>query len=210
MRSICLLLMVVLGNVNGDGQVWLKDLISPKGWNLGYGVVLRLNESNNGKDVPLTERLSMDINLGDFVGVSVGKLKRDGIELDFYVKKNDNYLEEGLYEFFLLSKQRIYLTFLGRGKKNGENGKYMIPMVLGYKSAILLTGMFGIIKLLTMKAIFLAKIALLISLYVLLLKFKHHQPAEIVEVEQLEYPVHPPIYFPSKGYGNLYQHVYFT
>lgn len=100
MRSICLLLMIVLGNVKGDGQVWLKDLISPKGWNLGYGVVLRLNESNKGKDVPLTERLSLDINLGDFIGVSVGKPKIDGIELDFYVKKNDNYLEEGLYNFF--------------------------------------------------------------------------------------------------------------
>jgi len=110
----------------------------------------------------------------------------------------------------LIRKQKIYLSFLGRGKKNEENSKYMIPMVLGYKSAILLTGMFGMIKLLTMKAIFLAKIALLISLYVLLLKFKHHQPAEIVEVEQLEYPVRPPIYFPSKAYGILYKHFYFT
>lgn len=86
----------------------------------------------------------------------------------------------------------------------------MIPMVMGYKSAILLTGMFGMIKLITLKAVFLAKIALLISLYVLLLKFKHHKPAEIVEVEQLEYPVRPPIYYPSKGYGSLYQHFQFT
>lgn len=110
MRSICLLLMVVLGNAKGDGQVWLKDLISLKGWDLGYGVVLRLNESNKGKDVPLTERLTLDINLGDLVGVSVGKAKSEGIELDFYVKKNLNYLEEGLYELFLLTE--ILLEFL--------------------------------------------------------------------------------------------------
>lgn len=96
MRSV--LLAVFFINVNAD-EVWLKDLFSPKGWNLGYGVVLKLNESVKGKDLPIMERLSLDVNFGKLVGVSVGKADSEGIDLDFYVKKNVDY-SEGKYHLF--------------------------------------------------------------------------------------------------------------
>ncbi|CAG9760713.1 unnamed protein product [Ceutorhynchus assimilis] len=170
---------ILFVNVNA-GNVWLKDLISPKGWDLGYGVVLKLNESPKGRNAPIMDRLSLDLNLGDVVGVSVGKAsKSEGVELDFYVKKNVDYQE-------------------GRGSKKG-GGKHMIPMIIGYKAAILISLMFGVMKILTLKAIILAKAALLISVFVLISKLKNHRPSEVIEFEQHSHP--PPPYYIEKDQG---------
>ncbi|KAL1494620.1 hypothetical protein ABEB36_010190 [Hypothenemus hampei] len=179
MRLKYLVLFVVFVHVNA-GQVWLKDLTSPNGLDLGYGAVLKLNEIQKARNVPIMERLSLDLNLGDLFGVSVAKAKRDGVELDFYVKKNWD-VEEG------------------RGKKD-EGGKYVMPMVIGYKAAVLITSMFAVMKVLTLKAIFLAKAALIISFFVLILKLKDHRSPEIIEVEQHGYPAHSG-HFTAKDLG---------
>ncbi|XP_066146157.1 uncharacterized protein [Euwallacea fornicatus] len=92
----------------------------------------------------------------------------------------------------------------GRGKKgDGEQGHYMIPMVVGYKAAILLAGALGVTKLIALKALFVAKAALLISFFVLLLKLKEKHGAEIIEVEQHGFPSHHvPVHFPGKDFGS--------
>ncbi|XP_066247963.1 uncharacterized protein [Euwallacea similis] len=192
MRAICLVLVVVITTANADGQVWLKDIISPKGWDLGYGIVLKINDSSKENNTPLMERLSLDLNLGDLFGVSVGKAKSDGVELDFYLKKNVDNEEEG------------------RGKKGGgDHGHYMIPMVVGYKAAILLAGALGLTKLIALKALFVAKAALLISFFLLLLKLKGNHGPEIIEVEQHGFPSHHvPVHFSGKDFGNQGFHGY--
>lgn len=58
-------------------------------------------------------------------------------------------------------------------------------MVIGYKAALMISAAFAVMKMLTMKAIILAKAALLISIVVLLMKLKHqHHGPELIEVEQ--------------------------
>lgn len=91
MRLVWLVFLVVLANVNA-GHVWLKDLFSPKGVDLGCGVVLKLHQKN-GENVPIMERFTLDLKLGNSLGVSVGKPKSDGVELDFYVNKDGNFHE---------------------------------------------------------------------------------------------------------------------
>ncbi|KAH1009406.1 hypothetical protein HUJ04_001765 [Dendroctonus ponderosae] len=183
MRLVWLVFLVVLANVNA-GHVWLKDLFSPKGLDLGYGVVLKLNDSHkDGKNVPIMERFTLDLKLGDLLGVSVGKPKSDGVELDFYVNKDGNFHE-------------------GRGKKDDNSKQMMIQMIIGYKAALAISAMMAVIKLLTLKALIAAKAALMISLLVLILKLKQPHSSEVVEVEQLEYPS-PPII--AKDIGPSFQ-----
>jgi hypothetical protein len=68
MRLICVLLCCVVAASGG----WLRDLISPKGWHLGGGLVLHLLDSQ----LPNATFLERHTIVMDYAGYGVGLTKR--------------------------------------------------------------------------------------------------------------------------------------
>ncbi|XP_060528774.1 uncharacterized protein LOC132703493 isoform X2 [Cylas formicarius] len=142
------------------------------------------------------ERLSIDVALGDYT-VSWGGAKNNDVELK--IDANDNNQFEARR----------------KGDRDGKHNMY--SMLISFKTAMLTTVMVAALKLVTLKSIILAKMALMISIIALLSKLKneHHRP-HYIEIEERA-PVHSYGYHDHRGHvdheassSNLYNDVIYA
>ncbi|XP_076266963.1 uncharacterized protein LOC143200372 [Rhynchophorus ferrugineus] len=148
-------------NSNSEG---LMRLIPYSGLDLGDGVILKINYSRSGRDLALLDRLLVDYSFSERAGVTFRDINKDNVILDFYLKT----LDDGQ----------------SKARRKTDGVKYLIPIVLGFKTALISALILGFIKLISVKALSVANTALLISSVIYYLKNKKDQSKESVKLMQ--------------------------
>ncbi|CAG9860655.1 unnamed protein product [Phyllotreta striolata] len=156
--------------------VWYKDIISPKGWEFGDGMIFHVEDTKNSNS-SFFDRIALRVDYGNVAVSAVPKPEKEAVQLDFFVKDQQE----------------------GRSKKT--MGNMLIPFWLGAAKGTAVTTLLAGMKLMALKSLLIAKIAVIISAVIIASKFLKKSEPYYVEVEQSagSHPV--PVYeFPGENH----------
>lgn len=89
-RIVIVVFFTVIVTVHYTNAIWLTDIVSDHGLDVGNGLLIRLDEQNK-KNATIFERLALRMDLGEF-GITLGKAKaRNAIELDFHLNNHTEF-----------------------------------------------------------------------------------------------------------------------
>uniref|UniRef100_A0A6P7G5L8 Uncharacterized protein LOC114336181 isoform X2 n=1 Tax=Diabrotica virgifera virgifera TaxID=50390 RepID=A0A6P7G5L8_DIAVI len=89
---------------------WVNDIISPKGWKFGDGMVFHIEDTKD-KNVSLLDRIALKVDYGKVEVSAVQKPEKEAVQLNFFFKDEEE----------------------GRSKKN--MGNVMVPFLIGVAKA---------------------------------------------------------------------------
>ncbi|XP_072389916.1 uncharacterized protein [Diabrotica undecimpunctata] len=138
---------------------WVNDIISPKGWKFGDGMVFHIEDTKD-KNLSLFDRIALKVDYGKVQVSAVQKPEKEAVQLNFFFRDEEE----------------------GRSKKN--MGTMMIPFLIGVAKGTAVTMVLSALKLFAIKALLLAKTALILSVIIIASKYIKKSEPQYMEVEQ--------------------------